>query len=80
MKTERELLDEIRQEIPMWDDNRSQSRIQYSFARLLVLLSEQAAKDTRSIVRLTWALFFLTLLLAFVAAVQLYIMSAQLYR
>lgn len=51
------------------------------FATLLVSLSEQADKFTqdnlgvqRKLTRLTWGLFWLTLVLAFVAAAQLYMM------
>jgi hypothetical protein len=51
-----------------------------AMAELLVLLAEEQAKSaaaverqTNKIIRLTWGLFWLTLALTFVAAVQLYV-------
>ena len=55
------------------------SRTMSRFAALLVVLSRQADEATRAnialqqkVVRLTWGLFWLTLALTFVGAVQLY--------
>jgi hypothetical protein len=55
--------------------------IEFARVALEIRLAEDAAKSaaemerqTDKIVRLTWGLFWLTLALAFVAAVQLYIM------
>jgi hypothetical protein len=58
-----------------------QNRQTALMGELLVILAEEQEKSsakmekqTDKIVRLTWALFWLTLALVFVAAVQLYIM------
>ena len=57
------------------------SRVTARFASLLVVLGEQADKSTqenlemqRKVVRLTWGLFWLTLALTFVAAIQIYLL------
>ena len=54
------------------------------FATLLVVLGKQADEMTKKnlvmqekVVKLTWALFFLTLILMFIGAIQLYIMTKQ---
>lgn len=82
-KNRRELLAAIHDSVYHLNaDNATKvARAQARFATLLVALSEQADKTTqenlemqRKLVRLTWALFILTVALTFVAAGQLYLM------
>lgn len=46
-------------------------------SRLLSLLAIQTSIDTKKIVKLTWALFYLTVALALVAAVQVFIILSD---
>jgi nitrate/nitrite-specific signal transduction histidine kinase len=47
------------------------------FCCILTILSRQAERQTTTIVRLTWALLFLTFILLVIAAIQLAIMIPQ---
>jgi hypothetical protein len=81
VKTAEHLLTDIHDESLDRDRPGSEtvSRTMSRFAALLVVLSRQANQATQAnlklqekVVRLTWGLFWLTLALTFVGAVQLY--------
>lgn len=42
-----------------------------AFAKLLVALAEDATEQTTKVIRLTWALLFLTVLLSVVSVIQI---------
>ena len=58
----------------------SPRRLQATFAALLIVLAKQASEDARRVVKLTWALFWLTLGLLVVAAIQVCVILAQTVR
>ena len=61
-----QLLEELRVASSRAIEDRNPAHMTVTFAVLLVKLSEQADTATRRIVRLTWVIFFLTVLLAII--------------
>jgi hypothetical protein len=62
-RSSRQLLEELRVASSRAIEDRNPAHMTVTFAVLLVKLSEQADGATRRIVRLTWVLFWLTVIL-----------------
>jgi hypothetical protein len=63
-RSHRQLLEELRVASSRAIEDGNPSHMTVTFAVLLVKLSEQADAATRRIARLTWVIFFLTVILA----------------